>query len=63
MFMQNYHQEIRPGLMNRPVEPAGNLIREDPYAGWLLSSQKYGVRGVLAVIRPSAVYSISGWFC
>jgi len=61
MSMQDYHQQIRPGLMNRPFEPAGNLIREDPYVGWLLSSPKYGVRGVLAAIRPSAVYSIVCW--
>jgi len=26
MSMQVYHQQIRPGLMNRPVR--------DPYAGW-----------------------------
>jgi len=44
MSMQDYHQQIRPGLMNRPFEPVPNLIREDPYAGWLLSSPKYGVR-------------------
>jgi hypothetical protein len=53
MSMQVYYQQIKPGLIemlainrfqvNHPVEPAGNLIREDPYAGWLLSSPKYGV--------------------
>jgi len=36
VFMQVYHQQIRPGLMNRPFEPAGNLIREDPYA-WVVA--------------------------
>ncbi len=28
--MQANHQQNRPGLMNRPIEPVPNLIREDP---------------------------------
>ncbi len=28
MSMLAYHQQIWPGLMNRPIEPVPNLIRE-----------------------------------